>query len=379
MPELKKSKKSCHKCLQKYKKKRKCKVCKCHSITYCGLECQREDWPRHSENCVPVMITEIPGKGVGLVASKDFKAGQLILAETPVIKSLANQGDRQGLTLTDFCEKICKMSADMKSKITKLTAKETPPGFSQDIIQMGLRENCLEEIKICIFGLGFFADVKENLFFFFNKNFVNHSCSPNASFLVLNSSSEVTAELRAIKDISKGEEVTYCFLSPFKSVKTKSQRRIMLRDIFGFDCRCCVCTGEVPDQEEILRSLDDVNPMGDPYRKTQSEWQHDASKLAVVADLAQKLYIGQPEFKFAIFFQLYLHSQFARDSVLMVKSLDMMKGLVEKTELDALKKRFSLVEESHKLWHGKIKAKTAPTMEEINHIFIFLCSQVMIK
>ena len=218
-----------------------------------------------------------------------------------------------------------------------------------------------------------------DLVFLFNKNFVNHSCSPNASYLVLKSSSEVTAELRAIKDICKGEEVTYCFLSPMKSVKNKFQRRMMLRDIFGFDCRCCVCTGEVPDQEEILRSLDDVNPMGDPYRKTQSEWQHDASKLAVVADLAQKLYIGQPEFKFAIFFHLYLHSQFARDSVLMVKSLDMMKGLVEKTELDALKKRFSLVEESHKLWHGKIKAKTAPTMEEINHIFIFLCSQVMIK
>ena len=243
MPELKKSKRSCHVCHKKYKKnKSKCKVCKCHSITYCGLECQREDWARHSENCVPVMINEIPGRGVGLVASKDFKAGQLISAETPVVKSLSNHGDRLDLTFKDFCEKICKMSADMKSKIIKVKAKETPPGFSQDIIQMGLRENCLEVIKICIFGLGFFADVKENLFFFFNKNFVNHSCSPNASFLVLNSSSEVTAELRAIKDISKGEEVTYCFLSPFESVKNKSQRRIMLEDTFGFDCRCCVCT-----------------------------------------------------------------------------------------------------------------------------------------
>ena len=225
----------------------------------------------------------------------------------------------------------------------------------------------------------FFADVKENLFFFFNRNFVNHSCSPNASLLVFNSSSEVTAELRAIKDISKGEEVTYCFISPYKSVKNKSQRRIMLRDIgfFGFDCRCGVCTGEVPDQEEILMRLDDVNPMGDPFRKTQSAWQRDASKLAVVADLAQKLYIGQPEFKFAVFFQLFIHSQFARDTVLMAKSFDMMKGLVEKTELNALKKRFSLVEESHKLWQEKMKF--VRTIFEINYIFNFLCPQVMIK
>jgi len=107
------------------------------------------------------------------------------------------------------------MSADMKSKVkakeippgfsqdmkSKVKVKEIPPGFSQDIIKMGLQENCLEEIKICLFGFDFFADVKENLFFFFNRNFVNHSCSPNASLLVFNSSSEVTAELRAIKDI----------------------------------------------------------------------------------------------------------------------------------------------------------------------------------
>ena len=201
MPELKKSS-SCYKCHKKSKKKRQCKVCqRCHSITYCGPECQEEDWPRHIENCVPVMIIEIPGKGVGVVASKDFKAGQLILAETPVFRSLFNQDTR--LTTKDFYEKICKMSADMKSKISKLTAKETPPGISQDIVQMGLRENCLEEIKICLFGLGFFADSKDNLSFFFNKNFVNHSCSPNASYIVYNSASEVTAELRAIKDISK--------------------------------------------------------------------------------------------------------------------------------------------------------------------------------
>ena len=62
--------------------------------------------------------------------------------------------------------------------------------------------------------------------------------------------------------------------------------------------------------------------MRDPFRKTQSAWQRDASKLAVVADLTQKQYIGQPEFKFAVYIQLFLNFQFARDSVLIEKSLD---------------------------------------------------------
>ena len=42
------------------------------AITYCSKECQVADWDRHEWNCVPVMVTEFPGKGRGLVASKDI-------------------------------------------------------------------------------------------------------------------------------------------------------------------------------------------------------------------------------------------------------------------------------------------------------------------
>ena len=65
------------------KDRRSCSVCKktakekgkkvlltcinCHAITYCGRECQSADWSRDEWNCVPVMVTEFPGKGRGLV------------------------------------------------------------------------------------------------------------------------------------------------------------------------------------------------------------------------------------------------------------------------------------------------------------------------
>ena len=58
---------------------------KCHAITYCGVECQREDWERHEWNCVPVMVTEIPGKGRGLVAATDIEKGELIFQDKPAI------------------------------------------------------------------------------------------------------------------------------------------------------------------------------------------------------------------------------------------------------------------------------------------------------
>ena len=43
------------------------------------------DRPRHKWNCVPVMVTEIPGKGRGLVAAREIKIGELIFVDKPVI------------------------------------------------------------------------------------------------------------------------------------------------------------------------------------------------------------------------------------------------------------------------------------------------------
>ena len=90
MPELKTDKKSFFKCHKVYDKKLKTrKVCQCHAITYCGQECQVEDRPRHKDNCVPVMITEVgekgQGQGQGLVAARDIKMGEKILIDSLVI------------------------------------------------------------------------------------------------------------------------------------------------------------------------------------------------------------------------------------------------------------------------------------------------------
>ena len=63
---------------------------KCHAITYCGVECQSDDWARHEWNCVPVMVTEVQGRGRGLVAARDIKKGELIFIDKPVIKLAMN-------------------------------------------------------------------------------------------------------------------------------------------------------------------------------------------------------------------------------------------------------------------------------------------------
>ena len=143
MPESVTDRRCCHKCHTTVTGKRKLSKCaQCHSITYCGQECQREDWPRHSQYCIPVMVTEIPGKGKGLVASKDFKRGQVLFKETPAIMVHTRS---KIIPLQELKEKVSKMSEEQKNKFYQLTQKGN---FKQAQLASAFRENCLTELDI---------------------------------------------------------------------------------------------------------------------------------------------------------------------------------------------------------------------------------------
>ena len=86
MPEVFRDLLSCVRCDQGGDKK----CAKCHSVSYCGRKCQRADWPRHKRLCLPVLIKEMGEKGRGLVASRDFKVGDLIFNDKLVVSIKKN-------------------------------------------------------------------------------------------------------------------------------------------------------------------------------------------------------------------------------------------------------------------------------------------------
>ena len=61
------------------------KCSKCFSVSYCGKDCQVADWARHKRLCDPVMVKDYGEKGRGLVASKNFKAGDIIFKDTSIV------------------------------------------------------------------------------------------------------------------------------------------------------------------------------------------------------------------------------------------------------------------------------------------------------
>ena len=130
-----------------------------------------------------------------------------------------------------------------------------------------------------------------------NLILINHSCAPNADF---EPDEEGECVVRAIRDISKGEEVTLFYKTPrtvgpenltYKRFGCNVKERMkVIKDQFGFDCKCCVCTGVVPDQEDIIKELLELHSVENLTIFLQTFDQ--------IVDLNLRLYIGSLHDKF---------------------------------------------------------------------------------
>jgi len=291
MPEKRRNAKTkCKKCKKVYDKKTKIKVCKCHSVSYCNEECQREDWPRHSDNCVPVMVKEYGEKGKGLVAAKNIKSGEQILTDKAVVCS-DDIGEEIGRYLTSDAERLL-----INQKILKVIS------------------------------------------------LLNHSCAPNAAMGLLdkeNIEPEERIELRAIKDITKEEEVTICY--PTENMVMPclhaEMRKTILED-FGFDCKCLVCSGELPNQDDIMRKILDILISNrkrakdeDEDEMTLSDWTKEAISFGAIVELSKPVYMGRVEAKMMDLWLLSRAAFKARKPALYKKTFIEINELAEKTRL----------------------------------------------
>ena len=59
--------------------------CVCGAVKYCSSTCQKADWKLHKPRCPKYKITDIPGKGRGLMATRRIKVGEVILEEAPLL------------------------------------------------------------------------------------------------------------------------------------------------------------------------------------------------------------------------------------------------------------------------------------------------------
>ena len=381
MPEVKTDKKSCFKCHKVYDKKLKTrKVCQCHAITYCGQECQVEDRPRHEDNCVPVMVTEVGEKGRGLVAAKDIKMGERILIDSLAISlESIKLGDVITRKVTrSLKEQIQALPEEKATQFYNLKSLRTIVYSERDLKTLR-KENCFNEMKI--FQSNKFERYTEVLFFILSL--INHSCAPNVEESYLPDVTEDQEivdeyELRAVRDISKGEEITIFYLPKSGTIVPREVRQIYLKAKFGFDCKCSVCCGDVDNQDRITEKITKIlllSPDSEEFRFCQKydtsvdERKRMAIKGAVLVTLTRKLHIGSAESKIASYTCAVRAAQLARVQVLLDRAMDVWKDLVMTTGFVAFKVEYEEMNELVAKWTPQFLSKKPPTKKEIDAFY----------
>ena len=176
---------------------------------------------------------------------------------------------------------------------------------------------------------------------FLNGVLINHSCAPNA---YEDKTEDGSIEVRAIKDISKGEEITIFYRSrdcfSYKEFGCNAKERMtVIKDDFGFDCKCCVCIGDVPDQEDIIKELLELHENLDWEAANESEEGLSDYVQAIdkIVDLNLGLYIGSFYDKVRAL-ALGLGAAYRlQDADRMEKAMNQLKKIAEETKLKNIK------------------------------------------
>ena len=323
---------TCHKTVTGKKKLSKCS--KCHAITYCGRACQLDDFARHKWNCIPVMVTKYEGKGRGVMAARDIKMGEVVFVDKPVLKVPRRPNDIWNM-LQSLKSQINNMPSEAKIHYDKIPSKEK---------------------DICTRALEIIGDHSKSIgewsILFLNAALINHSCSPNVTGDSFQKNGDAWYEVRAIKDISKGDEISKFYarcgckemdeVFSYKAFGCNTQkRRAVIKKHFRFDCKCGVCTGTVPDQEDIIKELLQLHEQFDLRILREREDHFLAGQVKTadkIADLSHKLYIGPIDDKIFSLKLLGKTALKAEDPGTLKKALDGLKKIAADTGIRCLEK-----------------------------------------
>ena len=155
---------------------------------------------------------QFPGKGLGLVADKEYHTGDVILEESVSL----------------YCSRSV-MSDDYPSPDASQT---------RQIYQQYRRLSTLDRFRVSrlfclgkksvvnIFSTNSFAISNHCCGLFIKISRINHSCDPNACY---NHNGRLEKQVTAIRSIAKGEEITISYTDKFSETKGSRPKNLDLK------------------------------------------------------------------------------------------------------------------------------------------------------
>ena len=169
-------------------------------------------------------IEDVPGKGKGLIATKDISKGTRIISEKPAITVGGRIASMEQLEAA-ICQQVSSLSTDQIRDFCSMDNVYPYTDFKERWRGI-FQTNALPTGSNLDAGGVFFQACR-----------INHACNSNSTNFWNDRLSKLT--IQAIRDIGKGEEITISYL---RSHRDRQMRREELQKNFKFTCLCELCS-----------------------------------------------------------------------------------------------------------------------------------------
>ncbi|KAI2602052.1 SET domain-containing protein [Hypoxylon sp. NC1633] len=223
---------------------------------------------------LPYREVEIAGKGIGIVATRTIRAGELVIARTPGI--MVNERATQTLEKKVLSELLVRAVDNLpsahKDTLLNLSTHSDPSDYGDKIYKI-LTTNC--------FRTGYHDGVNPFYSLFAEVSRANHDCRPTCAYYF--DHEDFHHKVLAVRDIMPGEEITIAYYDP---LQTHSTRQDKLKKEWGFQCSCARCTA---DESSITESDQRVSQIHQLWKELDD---HSAASEATPekAELLVSLY-----------------------------------------------------------------------------------------
>ncbi|ORY66298.1 uncharacterized protein BCR38DRAFT_473569 [Pseudomassariella vexata] len=171
------------------------------------------------------LLAAVPGKGLGLIATRKIRRGERIMAVQPAIlvhlKFIEESELEDQYRLLELA--VNKLPTARKDSFMAQAGDLGGHRISDVIFTNSFQMSLGEEDG---FHLGNFPEVSR----------FNHDCRPNVAFYIDNN---LTHHTHAVRDIHPGEELSISYLDSFQARSVRQERA---RASWGFSCSCSQCS-----------------------------------------------------------------------------------------------------------------------------------------
>jgi len=185
-----------------------------------------------NDNDPPFILRHLPGRGIGAVAIRDIRRGELLLRERPLLFI-----PRENLTSL----------AQSVLDLVQLLSPDQAASF-YNLSHAGLREDLSPEVLSNSLPLAIFRTnavaLRSDAGLFPMMARLNHGCSGAFNSVYSWREREGVLVIYALKDIKSGEELLTSYLG---TRQTRDERRRHLKHVYDFHCMCSYCT--LPDEK----------------------------------------------------------------------------------------------------------------------------------